>query len=204
MAQVLKPEVEARILRAAEEVFARDGYRGAKVATIAKAAGLSAGNVYRYFSSKAVLFSWVLDPDFVARFDSLLDRRVQALATTDLRALGDGARAAAEEMLSFWIAHRLRVVILLDRCAGSDHEGFGDRFVARLVELTEAQLAAERGAPLDPLVRPTLTRIFESSRRAVVSILESHDDEETIREAFAAFWSFQLAGLEGFRRWVTT
>lgn len=41
-----------RILRAAIEVFARSGYFNAKVAEVAKAAGVADGTIYLYFDSK--------------------------------------------------------------------------------------------------------------------------------------------------------
>lgn len=45
----------ARILRAARELVADSGFRGAQVAAVAAAAGLATGSVYRYFPSKAHL-----------------------------------------------------------------------------------------------------------------------------------------------------
>jgi AcrR family transcriptional regulator len=45
----------ARLLRAAADVFAERGYDGARVADIAKAAGVSSGAMYAHFASKAEL-----------------------------------------------------------------------------------------------------------------------------------------------------
>ncbi|HWS73101.1 MAG TPA: helix-turn-helix domain-containing protein, partial [Thermoanaerobaculia bacterium] len=41
-----------RILRAAVDVFARNGYFNAKVSEIAKAAGVADGTIYLYFDGK--------------------------------------------------------------------------------------------------------------------------------------------------------
>src|SRR5438105_4754426 len=41
-----------RILRAATDVFARNGYFNAKVSEIAKAAGVADGTIYLYFDGK--------------------------------------------------------------------------------------------------------------------------------------------------------
>lgn len=203
MAQRLKAEVRERILAAAEEVFAVHGFEGAKMSDIAAAADLSTGNLYRYFAGKDALFHEVIDPDFVARFDVLLDRRVRALFRVRPRELDEDAHAAAEQMLSFWIENRRRVVVLLDRCEGSRYEGFGRRFVERLVTMTVEHLGkgGRRSRPR-ALMSLTLTTAFDTSRRAVVSILETYATEPEIRLAFEAFWSFQLAGLAGFERWV--
>jgi AcrR family transcriptional regulator len=204
MAQVLKRELYDRLLAAAVQVFAAEGYQGATMATIAQRAGISAGNVYRYFENKEALFSEILTDDFVDRFRRLLKRRVAALLEApDLTALDADARQKADELLRFWIEQRLKVVILLDRAEGSRFSDFGAEFVNLLLGTATAKLRQQTrcrslSAP-DALV---LSSIFQNTRRSIVSILERFTEESEIREAFAAFWSYQLAGLAGFRKWV--
>lgn len=202
--QTLKPEVRDRLIEAAIDEFAAQGYAGARVGEIAARARLSTGNVYRYFKGKAALFEAALDADFVERFTALLDARVASLAALpEADALDDDARRRQAELLDFWIAHRRRVVLLLDRCDGTPHEGFGARFVERLVEVTLAHLRERRDGPLPPETALVLGTIFDGARRTIVTILEQVQDEAEIRAAFAAFWSFQLAGLAGFTEGVT-
>lgn len=50
------PEKQARILRAAIQIFARDGYQNAKTDEIAVQAEVSKGLVFNYFGSKAQLY----------------------------------------------------------------------------------------------------------------------------------------------------
>ena len=61
------PEVEARlqdnrsrILQAARALVSEGGWTEAQVASVAAAAGIATGTVYRYFPSKAELFAEVL------------------------------------------------------------------------------------------------------------------------------------------------
>jgi AcrR family transcriptional regulator len=49
-------ETQARLLKAAEEVFVRDGYESAQLDEIAAIAGRSKGSVYTHFESKEDLF----------------------------------------------------------------------------------------------------------------------------------------------------
>ncbi len=49
-----------RILAAARELVAEDGWRHAQIASVAQKAGVATGTVYRYFPSKADLFTQVL------------------------------------------------------------------------------------------------------------------------------------------------
>jgi len=198
--QTLKPDVRQRIEAAALVVFARHGFHGASMAAIAREAGVSTGNVYRYVDGKQALFDTVIDDAFVARFQDLLDARVASLASLrDMRELDTSASERQAELLDFWIAHRLEVVVLLDRCDGTAQEGFGPAFVRRLAE----RALSAMGGPLPPTARFVVERIFDGTRRTLVAILEHHEDPAEIRAAFRTFWSFQLAGLAGLRHEVS-
>lgn len=52
---------EARILKAAEAVFAKKGFNGASTAEIARKAGVPKPNLHYYFRTKQVLYAGVLD-----------------------------------------------------------------------------------------------------------------------------------------------
>lgn len=202
MPQILKEELRARILAAALEVFATRGYTGATMTAIAERAGLGTASLYRYYPGKAELFDAVVTPELAARFEALLERRVRGLAPA---VAGEAPRGgdAADEMLRFWIAHRLAVVILLDRAADTAYAHYGERFVDLLVSGTLAQLrAAHPGLRVPATARFVLERIFEATRRTLAAILAAHADERPLREAIEAFWSYQIPGLAGLARWV--
>ncbi len=200
MPQTLKPDVRRRIEAAALVVFARSGFHGASMAAIAREAGVSTGNVYRYVDGKQALFDTVVDEAFVARFRALLDARVASLASLDdMRRLDSSAAERQAELLDFWIDHRLQVVVLLDRSEGTAREAFGAAFVRTLA----ARALASMGDPQEATARFVVERIFDGTRRTLVAILEDHEDPDAIRAAFRTFWSFQLAGLVGLRHEVS-
>ena len=61
-----RPSVEARrqqILDAACDCVRRAGFHGASMADIAKAAGLSVGQIYRYFENKEAIIAAIADQD---------------------------------------------------------------------------------------------------------------------------------------------
>ena len=60
-AGVSAEETRAQLLAAATAVFAAKGYDGASIADITREAGLSSGAIYAHFSSKAELFTAVLE-----------------------------------------------------------------------------------------------------------------------------------------------
>ena len=204
VAQQLKDEVRERMLLSAEVVFAQKGYSGATVAQIAERAGVSAGNIYRYFKNKDELYYAIFTDELARSFLQLVRKRVASLLEADdLTDLAASANDDADTLLQFWIEHRLKVIVLLDRAQGSRFEPFAGTFVDELMKPTMLKFReASGGRRLRPVVRFTLRNVFTNTVRTIVSILEEHEGEAAIREAFAGFWSYQLAGLAGFERWV--
>lgn len=208
MPQVQKAEVRERILAAALESFAASGFAATSMSQIAAGAEVAVANLYRYYANKEALFAAAVPAELVERFERLLSRSVHAhahLAGAAARRADASLDAdAAGELLEFWIQHRLVVVVLLDRAAGTEHEGFGQRFVDRLVALTIAELrAAYPRAVISREARFVLTQIFENTRTMVASILRAHASEDAIRRAIAGFRAYQTAGLAAFARWVS-
>lgn len=202
MPQVLKEEVRARIHEAALAVFAERGFEGATVAAIGERAGMAGANVYRYYPGKDMLFEAVVPRALAARHEALLEASARAAGWVATGAPPDDG-GAGEELLAFWIAHRLEVVIMLEHAAGTPLEGHGDRFVERLVDVAVASIrAASPGARLSREARGVLVGVFEATRGAIARILREHASERAIRESIAAFRAYQIAGLAGFARWV--
>jgi AcrR family transcriptional regulator len=63
--QVLKDYVRTNILESARKEFLDKGYTKASMREIAVNAGITVGNIYRYYESKEYLFEAIVDPTFV-------------------------------------------------------------------------------------------------------------------------------------------
>ncbi len=94
MDKVQEPGTEARILAAAEEIFMRDGFDGARMQVISETAGINKAMLHYYFRSKENLFEQVLQkrigsflPEITAAFTSkmTLDQRLEAFVETYLK-----------------------------------------------------------------------------------------------------------------------
>lgn len=197
MAQTLKPELRAAILDAARDRFAAAGYRDAKMSDIAAAAGVSTGNLYRYFADRETLFAAAVPPELAERLLALVAQRVGSLAATPALADPDpAAREDGERFLAFLLSHRRETIVLLDGAAGSPFEAVRARFVDRLTAPLREQAA-------DPVAALLLRVVFDNTVHALVALLRSSDDEATLRRAFHGFWSYQLPGLAGLLRWMS-
>ncbi len=71
MAQVLKDEQKNKIIDAAKAEFAKKGIKAASLRVIASNAGMTVGNIYRYFSGKDELVDIIIKP-VLANFDDIM------------------------------------------------------------------------------------------------------------------------------------
>jgi AcrR family transcriptional regulator len=196
VAQRLKDKVRDRITSAALDAFAKRGFRAATMAEIARRAGISTGNIYRYFPDKETLFYTVAPVSFAVEFLELVQRRVRALdGVTDVSHLPPHAPfyAVSENLLAFSIANRLRVIVLLGGAEGTRYETFAARLVRELQKLAVAHY---RG--LGRHVRSTAALQFALERiwlRTMVEILAASRDEAEIRQKVEAYTRYHLGGL---------
>ena len=65
-------ETEARILKAAERLFARRGYGGTTTRDLAQAAGVAEGTLFRHFDSKKAILVQVATNGWVEILTDLL------------------------------------------------------------------------------------------------------------------------------------
>lgn len=107
------PDLRSRVLDAAVELFAQQGYEGTSVAQVVTAAGVAKGGFYHHFASKQDLLYEVYG-DLITRqlaaMDEIVRRRLPASET--LRLLIDdlvrSTAASARQALVFWREmHRL-------------------------------------------------------------------------------------------------
>ncbi|PCC75791.1 transcriptional regulator, TetR family [Nannocystis exedens] len=89
-----------RIVRAAIEVIAERGFRGAATSEIARRAGVAEGTIFRHFKTKQLLLDHILEP-FVERvLAPIAFRDLHRLIDTDYPDFADFLRAFAHNRLS--------------------------------------------------------------------------------------------------------
>ncbi len=124
-------EVEAIIIRAAQEIFAEVGYEGATMREVARRSGIHEPTLYRHFPSKDSLF----DAAVFAQFDKqLLGVYENAAATAPSDT--EGLVPVLDPMLSFMRSDRRLVITALDRTLRPDARDKG--IIQRSASLVEA------------------------------------------------------------------
>ncbi len=201
MAQFLKDEVRGRIVDAGLAVFAEAGYAAASVARIAAAAGVSTGNVYRYFENKRALFDEVLPASFPRQLRALVRARVEALeGVGDIRDLAREApyRVLSESLLQFALANRLRLVLLLGKAEGTEYERFAETIARDLVGQAIAWAASNRVEAPSPPAHFALEQMYRNFVEALARILARYQKEAAVREAMERLSTYHLAGVQAF------
>ena len=194
--QRLKPLTRQRILTTALGLFATQGVEQTTMAAIAQAAGLSIGNLYRYFPSKESLASAVLPAELAASLKRLIRARVEALfGVTEVAALPRDAAyfQVAGELLDLCVTNRERVILLFT-------EERAPRFAHEVTRLLEA-LAAEYAASIDPEFKPTpewkasVHLIYQAFVANLVTVLKEHTEPHRIRAITECYLDYHLAGM---------
>jgi AcrR family transcriptional regulator len=72
--KLLAEKRREQILKAALEVFSRNGYSAATIPAIAKSAGIAAGTIYLYYPSKRDLFVGVIESMMVVPLTAIFDQ----------------------------------------------------------------------------------------------------------------------------------
>jgi len=137
--QRLKDDTRERILAAGRAELMRRGFAAASMRAIAAAAGVSAGNLYRYFAGKEALFEAVVRPAYtrllsLVRADARLDRR----AVKDFR----NVQPVADLLLEACSAWRVEMLILTDRSAGTRYENVAGVLVRHIERRLSAGVRA--------------------------------------------------------------
>lgn len=201
MAQYLKAEVRERILAAGQREFAARGFDDATMADIARAAGVSTGNLYRYFDGKAELLQAVVPASWVARFRALLRRRVES--TADMVDVPEAGAAhpyaqAAAELLSFAIEHRLRVLILLKSTEASPLGNERERLTRELMKAALHHFGLKDPDARGPTFAFGLEEIYRNYVASLIRILARFENPDQIRSAIGTYERYHLVGLEAF------
>lgn len=152
------PDAVARILAAAETLFAEHGYDRVSMNQIAAAAAVSKANVFHHFSSKKELYLAVV------RGACSAAERLQTLATPGgplAKRLPGYAEGMLRDMLEHEQIHRLIMRELLtdqDAQFGQDlaEKVFGDNFARLVATLRAAQAAGELRDSIDPAMVATV------------------------------------------------
>lgn len=124
--QVLKEEMRNRICEAALQEFYEKGFKQASMRNIAKGAGMTVGNLYRYFKDKEALFYSVISPAH-SRLTELVKESIETVKTSFDTSFFE---FLSEQILKICKQHKIELLILFEGSSGTVYERIKEEMVA--------------------------------------------------------------------------
>lgn len=121
MAQVLKQDLRDRIVEAAKEEFLENGFEKASMRNIAKKAGMTVGNLYRYFDNKEDISKQIVEEtleELKEIFKTLTSDQVSMEARVfnmkaNIQELSELMDDLADRLVDTYFAHQKEFKILI-------------------------------------------------------------------------------------------
>ena len=203
MAQILKEDIKRRIDDAALEIFCEMGYQGAVMADIARVAGVSVGNIYRYYKNKEELFHLLVPLEIINTFRDMIGNKFMIADGMDLK----NARYAPamnlmdERLLDYLVTYRRQIIITMEEKEGNPYQGFKDELVGLMTEMALRYTnTVDRPIHIDELKKRMLRLVYENLYNAVVEILKTYTRADDIIAAFESLLDYHFFGVPGLIR----
>lgn len=200
MAQYPKTDVKQRILDSALWHFSQSGFQGSTLASIARKAGISIGNLYRYYPSKEHLYQDLIPDSFVRRLTTLLHQRVDSLkGVEDVALLAPGApfHLFTGQLLDYCVQYRLQVATLILGSQGTANQEYGNQLISDLCNRSIQHFRELRpGLRISHAHRFVLQQIYRGFVLSSARLLVEFDSGPALREAIRRYAAYHLSGLK--------
>lgn len=184
--QYLKDDVKNKIISAALKEFKQHGYLHSSMRRIAQDAGITTGNIYRYFKNKDELFDDIVQPTYAKflRFNDDIKREIESASS---------GIAAEGKLLYLHLIHQtifelfqessqeLRILLIFS--AGSKYESLKQDLIELAFSILQDAFTIRKSPPA-PLERDEMnvarmlaTTIIEG----LICILRDYEDSATIK-----------------------
>ena len=185
--QIQKEEVRERILKAATEEFLEKGFQKSSMRLIAQKAGITAGNIYAYFSGKEAVLDALLTPavqklgQFV--FEVSKGAEINELS---LKEIGDS-------LISIFLENQNQFMVLMSAVNGTPYQ----KTRTYLQELVTRRIEEELMPRLAIVENRSMIANMLSAAiiEGVLLAFASYDgDEEALREQLRQFMRIMFRG----------
>jgi AcrR family transcriptional regulator len=187
--QVLKEEVKQKIKKAAVYEFEENGYQKTSMRSIASSAGVTVGNLYRYFKNKDDLFNVIIQPAFQEIYKFINEfARFKKTTLSEKKQKDDFIKTFEESLIRIYIQHRPELVILLNGSKGSQIENAREQIVSliagRIKKEAFPRMKKKRIMVEDDFLAQVLATSFIEG---ISLVLNKYKDKEKTKELFTQF-----------------
>ena len=167
--QVLKESVRQRIVTSARKEFRKKSFEKASMRAIASSAGMTVGNLYRYYKNKEDLFGSIIEP---------LYKSLQSLKKDIQTVEEDKINWLLQQLKDLQKEYRIEWLILSAGSAGSKYEKSLDNVYGLLQStikevLMENNKQANLAAPVASAILHGLRTILQTEKKNSPEVVES-------------------------------
>ncbi|MGN7359093.1 TetR/AcrR family transcriptional regulator [Paenibacillus sp. SAF-054] len=200
--QTLKEDVRQSILRAALNEFKSHDYADASMRRISAAAGVTTGNIYRYFKNKEELFEALVGPIYEKIIHYILDlkKELDRCYTGEDNGL-KYLKMVEETIVGLFLEYSAELTILMNRSSGSKYGQVKEQMVSLIVTILEDAFTAgpQNAAELTTANRQSARMLAGTIVEGVCLILKEYEDGETVKRLVNEFVYLYHLGMQ-YRR----
>ena len=191
MAQYKKNEVKDKIDQAAIEVFSKKGYQNTKIADIAEKAGISVGNVYRYYKGKEEILCELIPKDFFQQLQEALNKKLCSWEGDDE---SNGHFLASKQFIELLMKKKEQLAILIAGCEGTEYSTFKDQIINYMTDLFLSRYGGK--LKFDSMKNKEMIRlIYEKHFEMMVEVFKQTSDKKELQEKIMVINGYHVKGI---------
>ncbi len=187
--QVLKEEVRRKIKKAALYEFERNGYQKTSMRSVALSAGVTVGNLYRYFKNKDDIFNVIIQPAFQEIYKFIDEfARFKKPTLSEEKQKDDFIKTFEESLIRIYIQHRPELVILLNGSKGSQMENAREQIISLIARRIKKEAFPRMEKKMIIGEDDFLAQVLAASFIEGISlVLNKYKNKEKTKELFTQF-----------------
>ncbi|MBP1991219.1 TetR/AcrR family transcriptional regulator [Paenibacillus eucommiae] len=197
--QILKDEVRHNIVQAALSEFKREGYLTASMRQIAKSAGITSGNVYRYFKNKEELFDAIVGPvhEQYAAYMQEISQEIEHSRTRDAPEILSYFRKVEGTIVELFKSYSSELMILLNRSDGSKYEKVKPELVDLAFSILDKVIVIKKSGQARQLQEGiTLARMLAATIvEGICLILRDNEEGDTLKRLIDQYMHVYSEGI---------
>lgn len=190
--QYQKPEIKEKIISAAMQEFLENGFEKSSLRTIAKGAGMTVGNIYRYYENKEALFNEIVLPAILS-LEELF--KMNKEGNLNVMEVADNLILHLPNLLD---SYRTPLLILLKGSKGSSVENARELLMEVLKEDIKKHIEVYNREADHIKLNPSLAKpLAVGFLEGIYDIIHSYDSTEEIQKLtieyihFFFYWSIK-------------
>jgi len=195
--QYLKDDVKHNIMQAALSEFSQHGYLNASMRQIANTAGITPGNIYRYFKNKEELFHELLHPVHEKFLKYLMDIQKEIEENLSLNCLDPmhSIRMVESTILELMQHSNTEFRLMLNQSEGSKYEQVKRDLIDIVVHILRTVLLIKHEVETLPLETSQMAQMTATTLiEGLCLILRDYEDGPTVTRLIDELLHLYTAG----------